>query len=135
MSDRFFIGEANICTFIFENGNIKPNLDEYPNTRLCVIDRKNDVAIDILDELKYDYIQTVNGLYFVGDCLEKITENKMTLVIRNDGSGLFLFPELLLTGVPTGHGVPKYLPVFRTASPPVFRKSAEKNAEKASFWP
>ena len=59
----------------------------------------------------------------------------MTLVIRNDGSGLFLFPELLLTGVRTGHGVPKYLPVFRTTLPPVFRKSAEKNAEKASFWP
>ena len=55
----------------------------------------------------------------------------MTLVIRNDGSGLFLFSELLLTGVPTGHGVPNYLPVFRTTSPPVFRKSAEKNAEKS----
>ena len=51
----------------------------------------------------------------------------MTLVIRNDGSGLFLFPELLLTSVPTGHGVPKYHPgVPRPHTSGVPKNSREK---------
>lgn len=51
----------------------------------------------------------------------------MTLVIRNDDLGLFLFPDFIPTGVPSSLGVPKYHPgVPRPHTSGVPKNSREK---------
>lgn len=59
MEKKYNICEANICTFkINEMGYVIPNLNEYPNYRLCVIDEEKNIAIDVRHELKYDFLPT-----------------------------------------------------------------------------
>ena len=63
MSERYSINPIYICTFEkFENG-IRPNLEEFPDVRLCVIDHELNKAIDVEHELQYDYLETLEEHY------------------------------------------------------------------------
>lgn len=80
MKKKYSVNEVNICTFNLENGQIKTNLNLFPQTRLCVIDKEDGIAVDVKHELKYDYIETVSGLYFVSYALDKIKDNRRVAV-------------------------------------------------------
>ena len=81
MPDKYVIKDVNICTFSFDqNGNIKPNLNDYPIIRTCVIDTEKNIAIDINHELEYDYIETHSRLYFINGASKKIIENKRAAI-------------------------------------------------------
>ena len=68
-----------ICPFakyvVSESSNIeqkiyKPDRENYPY-RLCVLDKDKKIAIDVLLEQKYTYIET-SSLYFLGNEASKI---------------------------------------------------------------
>ena len=80
MKEKYSVNEVNICTFNLENGQIKTNLNSFPQTRLCVIDNEAGIAVDVKHELKYDFIETVSGLYFVSYALDKIKDNRRVAV-------------------------------------------------------
>ena len=80
MNKKYSVNEVNICTFRIENGKIKTNLNKYPQTRLCVIDKEAAFAIDVRHKLKYDYLETVSGLYFVSCALDKLKNNRRVAV-------------------------------------------------------
>ena len=80
MNDRFLVKKMYICPFIkWESGGILPNKIDYP-ARWCVIDTEQKIVIDIKDELKYDYMETVSMIYFLEESLEKIKENKRAAI-------------------------------------------------------
>ena len=81
MSERYSINPIHICTFEkFENG-IRPNLEEFPDVRLCVIDHELNKAIDVEHELQYDYLETMSSLYFINESSKKLKENKRAAII------------------------------------------------------
>lgn len=78
MNDRFSIAIMPICTFYIKEGFVYPNT-EYPS-RLCVIDNKNNIVVDVKNELKYDYIKTMSNLYVINESIKKIRENKRAAI-------------------------------------------------------
>lgn len=88
MSNKYSVNEVSICTFTFEDGIIKSNLNEFPQTRLCVINKEAGFAIDVRHELKYDFLETVSGLYFVSRAIDKINGNKRVAVFPLVNLGL-----------------------------------------------
>lgn len=76
MEDKYKICEVQICTFTFEKYGIRPNLNKYPIARLCVIDTKNKIAIDVGHECKYDFLESTSMLSFMNGASEKIKEDK-----------------------------------------------------------
>lgn len=77
MIGKYKVAEVQICTFEFVKGGLfRPNLNQYPIARLCVIDTKNNVAIDVKHECKYDYLETLSMLNFMNGASKKIKENK-----------------------------------------------------------
>ena len=81
MPEKYQIKDVNICTFSFDKeGSIKPNLNEYPYIRTCLIDTEKNIAIDINHEVEYDYLQTQSRLYFINGASEKIKENKRAAI-------------------------------------------------------
>ena len=78
---RYTLEQVYICTFSM-NGEkyIQPNLNEYPNLRLCVIDNEDSIAIDINHELKYDYLKIQSMLYFLNDASKKIRIGKRAAI-------------------------------------------------------
>ena len=99
MNEKYSVNELNICTFKIENGKIKTNLNEYPQTRLCVIDKENNFAIDVRHKLKYDYIETVSGLYFVSCAFNKIRNNRRVAVFPLVNLGITKEERLLVNDV------------------------------------
>ena len=79
MNERFQIAELHICTFSFENNFISPDLENYPR-RICVIDKQNKIVIDINHKLKYDYIETISGLYFINESMKKIKDGRRSAI-------------------------------------------------------
>lgn len=81
MSDRFSVNEIYICPInILSSTVITPDLENFP-TRLCVIDRYLGIAIDVEQELKYDYLETISGLYFVNSVVDKIKKNERIAIL------------------------------------------------------
>lgn len=80
MNSKYQVFEFNICTFKLTPNGIIPNLSDYPYRRLCVLDNTRNKAIDVNQELEYDYIKTMNGLYFVNESYKKIKENKRAAI-------------------------------------------------------
>lgn len=79
MNERFFITQIRICTFTRTGEKtILPNY-EYPE-RICVVDNESKVAIDILDEIQYDYIETINMRHFKNKSNERIKDNKRAAI-------------------------------------------------------
>lgn len=77
MKEKYSVNEVNICTFdTYENGLIRPNLNKYPVRRLCVIDNERKIAIDVMHELKYDFLDTFNQDYFINGSSKKIKPNR-----------------------------------------------------------
>lgn len=78
MNKRFSIFEMWICTMVKEGKSYRPN----PNyvIRKCVVDEEQSIAIDMEDKLKYDYVKTINGRYFVEKSSEKIELGKKIAV-------------------------------------------------------
>ena len=70
MDERFNVCEIHICPVYKVGTSFKPDM-EYP-TRYCVIDKENKIAIDIKTKLKYNYIATMNHLYFLNDSSKNI---------------------------------------------------------------
>ena len=65
-----------ICTFTFEKYGIRPNLNKYPFTRLCVIDTENKIVIDVNHGCKYDFLESTSMISFMNGASKKIKENK-----------------------------------------------------------
>ena len=81
MDKRYRITEVNICTFEYISDKcVKPRLNSYPHFRLCVIDKEKSIAIDIYHELKYDFLKTLNMVYFINGSISNIRENKRAAV-------------------------------------------------------
>jgi len=53
-----------------------PNIKEFPDARLCVIDEARRKAIDVKFEVEYDYLETINNKYFVNDSVKLLREDK-----------------------------------------------------------
>ena len=61
MKNRYRINMLYICPFVFLSGiNIMPDLNYPP--RLCVIDKEEGFAIDIENNLKYDFLESSSRL-------------------------------------------------------------------------
>ncbi len=85
---RYTLEQVNICTFAIGGGQfIRPNLEDYPNLRLCVIDNQDSIAIDVNHQLKYDYLKTQSMLYFLNDVSKKIKPEKRAAVFSNINFG------------------------------------------------
>lgn len=71
------ITKLHICCFEKYNENIlKMNLEKYPE-RLCVIDDINNIVVDVETRHEYEYVKTVNMLYFLSDLeAKKISPGK-----------------------------------------------------------
>ena len=80
MTNKYEILELSVCTFKLRPNGIIPNLKDYPKRRLCVIDNNRKKAIDVDHELEYNYIETVNNLYFVNESSNKIKENERAAI-------------------------------------------------------
>lgn len=79
--ERFKIANTHICKFERpQEGVIKPLLYMYP-TRWCVIDKQENVAIDIKLGVKYKYIPTCSGLYVLSDVSNLILEDKRGAIL------------------------------------------------------
>ena len=77
MNSKYGVNKMHICTLDeVGNGYIKPNLNEYPETRLCVVDSDKGIVVDVLHQLQYDYIETINRLYLINKLRSKIKDNK-----------------------------------------------------------
>lgn len=79
MEERFSVKNIHICPVDIAYDRFKPNLN-FP-TRFCVIDEKEEIAIDIKTKLKYDYVKTMSHLYFIGKSYEKIKRNKRVAML------------------------------------------------------
>lgn len=76
--NRYEITMLYICPFNFLSSiNIIPDLNYPP--RLCVVDKKKKIAIDIENRLKYDYLQTTSRLYS-NSIKDKITNSKRVAI-------------------------------------------------------
>ncbi len=78
IDERFKITEMYICPFEKVNNIFKPDLS-YP-IRTCVIDEEKKIAVDIEHYLSYDYIETMNNLYFKGDAYKRIEPGKRVAI-------------------------------------------------------
>ena len=81
MFDRYSVREVNVCTFNFDKGGcISTNLNQYPELRLCVIDRDQKIAIDVLHQVKYDYLETFSYLYFLNGTFNKVKDDRRAAI-------------------------------------------------------
>lgn len=74
MEDRFFVAE--MCIGVLEKKGNFFQLNPNYLIKKCVVDEQNNIAVDMETKLKYDYIKTVNGKYFLDNSQEKIELNK-----------------------------------------------------------
>lgn len=71
MENKPRITKLHICCFEKYNENIlKMNLEKYPE-RLCIIDAEKNFVIDVETRHEYEYVKTVNMLYFLSDLESK----------------------------------------------------------------
>ena len=90
-NNRYIVCWLQICPFERLNGGIlKPNRDDYPY-RLCVLDKKKDIVIDIKTSHKYNYIHT-SLVYFLQEEAKKIEDGKR-YAINELHSSIFLVTE------------------------------------------
>lgn len=75
MNKRFIIAEALISPLIFTNRSSLIPDSNYP-FRYCVVDLENLIAIDIEQELKYDYLPTESKLFLLSTMNNKIDKIK-----------------------------------------------------------
>ena len=80
MSKKYQVNHVNICPFKITDRGFIPMRNEYPTTRLCVIDRDEGFAIDVNHELKYDFLESSSMLYFMNGASKKIKENKRAAI-------------------------------------------------------
>lgn len=67
MENKPRITKLHICCFEKYSENIlKMNMEKYPE-RLCIIDDANNIVIDVGTRHKYEYVKTINMLYFLSD--------------------------------------------------------------------
>lgn len=75
-NEIYEIVKIHICNFEKKDDCLKVNLNDFPE-RLCVIDNKNDVVIDVETKHKYPYIRTISMMYFLNEMeAKKITIGK-----------------------------------------------------------
>ena len=69
---RFRITKLHICSFEkYDDRYLKKDLEKYPE-RLCIIDDQTNIVIDVETKHKYEYIKTINGLYFFSEFGSKV---------------------------------------------------------------
>lgn len=89
--NRYIVYWLQICPFErLSGGVLKPNRDDYPY-RLCVLDKKEDIVIDVKTSHKYDYIHT-SLVYFMYEEAKKIEDGKR-YAINELPSSIFLVSE------------------------------------------
>ena len=75
-NENYKIVKMHICNFDKKGDFLKVDLNDFPE-RLCIIDNKNDIAIDVQTKHKYPYIRTVSMMYFLNEMeAKKITIGK-----------------------------------------------------------
>ena len=78
---KYDICWLQICPFDrLEGGILKPNRDDYPY-RLCVLDRESSIAIDVKDEVSYEYIRT-STVYFLNQEAKKVEKDKRYAIME-----------------------------------------------------
>lgn len=80
MDNNYEICSLQICPFKVNNSIYKPDRNNYPY-RLCVLDKFNKKAIDVLSGYCYDYIET-SLVYFIGNESKKIKEGKRYAIMK-----------------------------------------------------
>lgn len=75
-NEKYTVTHVNICPLNICEYGVKPNLNEYPETRLCVIDNENLIAVDVEHELKYEFIETMSGLYLINRTSKDLNSGK-----------------------------------------------------------
>lgn len=79
--NRYSVCWLQICPFErLDGGILRPNRDDYPY-RLCVLDKKKSIAIDVKSEASYEYIRT-SLVYFLNGEAKKIEDNKRYAIME-----------------------------------------------------
>ena len=79
--NRYSVCWLQICPFDrLDGGILRPNRDDYPY-RLCVLDKKKSIAIDVKSEASYEYIRT-SLVYFLNGEAKKIENNKRYAIME-----------------------------------------------------
>lgn len=84
MNEKYSINTVSICPVeTINNKHKKPLVDAYPELRLCVIDNENKFAIDVIHELKYQYIDTINNRYLKDNLIYNVDDGKRIAIFPN----------------------------------------------------
>lgn len=77
--NNIYVGQVCICPINCLDRGYIIHKGEY-DYRWCIIDNNNNYAIDIEHELKYNYIKTMNGIYFVDESQKLIEDGKRVAI-------------------------------------------------------
>ena len=83
---KYSVVKAIISPFYRTKNKVYFDLDHFGESRLCVIDSDESYVIDVYHGLKYNYIKTVNGVYYGPGEMEKI-EDRHRYAIYSDYFG------------------------------------------------
>ncbi len=83
---RFLIKSMYICPFDFSKENFVVQREGYP-MRFCVLDTDKKIAVDILHGLKYDYLETLSGLYILSDYITQIKNGERYAAFPEQSNG------------------------------------------------
>ena len=73
---KFFAVKAIISPFTKTKTKTTFDYDNFAESRLCVIDSDETFVVDVIHGLKYDYIKTINGVYYKPGEMEKIVDGQ-----------------------------------------------------------
>ena len=71
---KYSVVRAIISPFYRTKDRVNYDIEHFGKSRLCVIDSDESFVIDVYHGLKYDYIKTVNGVYYRPGEMEKIED-------------------------------------------------------------
>jgi len=84
-NENFRISKIHICVFDKEKESdnfFKLNINKYP-VRICVIDEKRDIAIDVETKHQYPYVRIMNMSYSTDEQgLEEVTRGKRAACVE-----------------------------------------------------
>ena len=90
MREKYELCELQICPFerLEINGipHLKPLRNEYPY-RLCIFDRNNGIAIDVMNNYSYEYIE-MSVINFYGTSYKKIKGDNRYAILRLPANSL-----------------------------------------------
>ena len=80
---KYSVVKALICPFYRTKNKVEFDDEHFKESRLCVINSDESYVIDVFHGLKYQYIKTVNGLYYKQGEIKKIGDRKRYAIYSN----------------------------------------------------